>query len=98
MPKRLLHFLQQFLLTAFGSMFQDHLSIQGQYFPLFLFNLKEKLKLGLQEMKALGRTNQGPLLILRKTDMLCTADARITITQFPVYLRPKQTLQTQGTN
>lgn len=53
-------------------------------------------RLVLQEMKVLGFTSQRPLLILRTTDVLCVVDARITITQYPVYLRTKQTLQTKA--
>lgn len=82
--------------TSFSSFFerpstlcsQPNLSIQGQHFPLLLFNLKEMPRLGLH-MKVPGLTSQGPLLILRITAVLCVVDAQITITQYPVYLRPK---------
>lgn len=56
------------------------------------------LRLDLQKMKVPGLNSQGPLLILRITDVLCEVDAQITITRYPVSLRPEQILPNQGTN
>ena len=55
------------------------------------------LRLDLQKMKSTRAQLLGPLLILRITDVLHEVDAQITITPYPVYLRPEQTLPNQGT-
>ena len=55
MPKRYSHFFQySFFEQPLALCSQPNLSIQEQHFPLFLFNLKEMLRLGLQEIKVLG--------------------------------------------
>lgn len=56
------------------------------------------LRLDLHKMKVPGLNSQGPLLILTVTDGLREVDAQITITQYPVSLRPEQILPNEGSN